>query len=65
MAKEKNNTKKMPLTFRDTGYTQRTIKLVIENETHELHVKNSLVTVQDAVMIEALDSMYGLKKEKK
>jgi len=64
MAKEKLNTlqkKQKPVTFRDTNHVQRIIII----GTRKLTVKNSLVTVQAPALIDALDNLYGMEREKK
>jgi len=64
MAKEKLNTlqkQEKPVTFRDTNHVQRIIII----GTRKLTVKNSLVTVQAPALIDALDNLYGMEREKK
>jgi len=64
MAKEKLTTlqkKQNPVTFRDTNHVQRIIII----GTRKLTVKNSLVTVQAPALIDALDNLYGMEREKK
>jgi len=69
MAKQKplqeKTPKGNPITFRDISFVNRTITLKLETGKRTLKIVNSLVTVQASDVIDALDNMFGMEREKK